>query len=181
MTTSTSAAEDPAPASTTVRAWPIPIGAEHKQPLARLLGPLIHRIFDVGSLGRVLVIASPNVPGGIDGHAELIGAIRELGVNVYATNSSAAGVPARFEFCSAGGGRTRRQMTDDGAPVVSLGEMLEACVEAGGALESGPIGLEQIAGAVIPGVVRDLFAQPPIPSGVLEPGRDWRAETRGVF
>jgi hypothetical protein len=67
--------------------------------------------------------------------------------------------------------RRSGRLDDNGTPLVSYSDLIEACCAAGGALEPGPLGLEQISDAVIPAVVRRLFEQPPIPLGVLEPER----------
>lgn len=171
----------PPAARTVIRAWPLPDDVEHSTPLCRLLAPLIHKVHDVPGNGRVLVVVAPNAPGGIDAHPELIGALHDAGANVYAINSEAPGVPARFEYCRAGGARARRRMDENGAPLVTHGELIRACVDAGGVIEGDVIGLEQISDAVIPRVVRELFAQPALPCWVMEPGREWGAETQDAF
>src|ERR1039458_5785014 len=78
--------------------------------------------------GVILAIVDEHADGGTEEYRELIQALHEAGLNLYATNGAGDEYDARWEHHPAGGEMTTRYMSEaHGMTVLSAGELLEEC------------------------------------------------------
>jgi hypothetical protein len=95
-------------AETRVRAYPIPADDQLDADLRALIDDSKHEceILELDGIGRVLVIDDKEAADGIHAYDELLDALHEQGVNVFAQNlDNPHGIRARREFRPAGGSR----------------------------------------------------------------------------
>jgi hypothetical protein len=114
---------------------------------------------------RILMIHDENAAGGRYAYHDLIEALHDGGVNVYARNDKGAEYDAGWELRPSGGKMVERSMSEVfDVTMVSGGELLEECRRH----VPGARTLSDIPPTELRAAVLELFVEPDLPRAILE-------------
>jgi hypothetical protein len=120
---------------------------------------------DVEHSTRILMVVDEDADSGRYAYHDLIAALHDAGMSVYAKNDSGSEYDAGWELRAAGGQVTERSMSEVfGITLVSGGELLDACRHAA----PGAKTLEYVPAAALRSAVLELFVEPDLSRAVLE-------------
>lgn len=120
---------------------------------------------DVENSTRILMVVNEDADAGRYAYHDLIAALHDAGLSVYARNDSGSEYDAGWELRPAGGQVVERSMSEVfGITLVSAGELLEACHHGDPAAKT----LADTPTAVLRSAVLELFVEPALPRAVLE-------------
>jgi hypothetical protein len=118
--------------------------------------------------GVILAIVDEQADCGTEEYRELIQALHQAGLNVYATNAAGGEYDARWEHHPAGGEMITRYMSEaHGMTVISAGELLEECRCATQPGEP-PQTLDGVEDALVGAATKRLLVEPKLPRAVGE-------------
>ena len=120
---------------------------------------------DVEHSTRILMIVDQEAVGGRYAYNDLIAALHDAGLSVYAKNDSGSEYDAGWELRPAGRQVAERSTCEVfGITMVSGGELLEACRYAGPSVKN----LADVPAAALRSAVLELFVEPDLPRAILE-------------
>jgi hypothetical protein len=170
-------------AYTTMRAWPWPGEAQLPQTVHDALAALelagvatdgtvtetstgttawLHDGDDAS--GRILALENNLASGGIEAYRELIDALHDAGLTVYATNDRGDDYDGEWEYRPAGGDPIARTVTASGETVIAAGELLSHCQTSAPTLKA----LADVEDAVVGAAAKVLLlGEPVLPKAVI--------------
>lgn len=113
--------------------------------------------------GGILEIKDPSAKGGLERYRQLIEALSEGGLYVYAVDGGCEDYHPEWEYHSPGTPRVARGCNSAGETTVSAREVLDACRQADATLADSAT-VADVDGAALGEAVRLLFCEPPVPT-----------------
>jgi hypothetical protein len=115
------------------------------------------------SSGVILTITGLEANGGIEAYRDLIDALHDAGLNIYAQNSAGDEYDGEWEYRPSGGEPTARTISGGGDTVISAEELLAHCQTANPDAKD----LTGIGDATVGAAAKLLLADPQLPRAVI--------------